>query len=688
MTLRTALILPFLGLIFIAMSLTAWLSIHHGHRSVEEIVSQVQNELTVRIVDRLERFVTTAHTLNTLHINSLQLNQISIEQPQALQQHFWKHLQAFPTVYLSYYADAKTHTLYGAVRTAQGQFLLSRVDKQTQFDWHDYLADEQGLATTELIYTAEDYDPTTRPWYRVAVTNQQASWSDIYADFVTNELMITAAQPLYHSDGQLRGVVASDITLKDISQFLKSLIVAKNGETFIIDRSGLLIASSAAFPILDEKDERIYATNYQDRLIQTAAQFLQQQMPTLDFIRQNQQFNFTMQGDHYLQITPWKDGHGLDWLIAVVVPKQDFIGNIETHKKITLFLMLFTFLVTVFISWLLANWLLSPVLNLNHAAQQLANGHLNKKLPEKGSKELKSLTRSFNRMARQLQELVTNLEQKVTERTKDLADANAEISELNKKLQMDNLRMSAELEVTHRLQQMLLPKNHELNKVAELEIAGFMESADEVGGDYYDILPYGDERLKIGIGDVTGHGLESSVLMLMVQTAVRTLLLSGEKDPVRFFDVLNQTIYENVQRMDSDKNLTLALIDYSNGSINLSGQHEEMLVVRAGGRIIEQFDTIDLGFPIGLEKDIKQFIAQREITLNSGDLVVLYTDGITEAQNDAGEFYGLERLCRTLRHNWQENVVKICQTVITDLHTFIGKQQVYDDITLLILRQK
>jgi sigma-B regulation protein RsbU (phosphoserine phosphatase) len=97
-----------------------------------------------------------------------------------------------------------------------------------------------------------------------------------------------------------------------------------------------------------------------------------------------------------------------------------------------------------------------------------------------------------------------------------------------------------------------------------------MQPADEVGGDYYDVLSY-DGRVKIGIGDVTGHGLESGVLMIMVQTAVRTLLENNETDPVKFLSVLNRTIYHNIQRMNIDKSMSIALLDYEEGKLRLSG---------------------------------------------------------------------------------------------------------------------
>lgn len=267
-----------------------------------------------------------------------------------------------------------------------------------------------------------------------------------------------------------------------------------------------------------------------------------------------------------------------------------------------------------------------------------------------------------------------------------LAKANQEIISLNEQLKAENLRLSAELEVTRRLQQMILPKEKELDKIDELEIAGYMQPADEVGGDYYDVLQYGD-KLKIGIGDVTGHGLESGVLMIMVQTAVRTLMENHETDPKKFLDVLNRTIYKNVQRMNSDKNLTLSLIDYQSGKISLSGQHEEMIVVRFGGRV-EKIDTISLGFPLGLEENISDFIAHAEVQLYSGDTVVLYTDGVTEAENELGEYYGLERLCNIVKQNWQHSANQIRQTVIEDLQGYIGKNKVYDDMTLLIFKQK
>jgi serine phosphatase RsbU (regulator of sigma subunit) len=287
-------------------------------------------------------------------------------------------------------------------------------------------------------------------------------------------------------------------------------------------------------------------------------------------------------------------------------------------------------------------------------------------------------------------QLNEELEQRVaerTQRTQELAFANHEISALNERLAAENSRMGAELEITRKLQQMVLPKEEELAAIQELDIACFMQPATEVGGDYYDVLQE-DGRVKIGIGDVTGHGLESGVVMLMVQMAVRTLLCHHEQNQREVLSTLNRALYGNIKRMQTDKNLTLALLDYQAGVLQLSGQHEDVLLVKQNGSI-ERIDTISLGFMVGLVDDISGFIEKRNFELERGDGVVLYTDGVTEAFNPRGECYGLDRLCQVVSSHWQNNTSQVIkQIIIVDIIEHLGGVQPLDDITLLVIKQK
>lgn len=261
------------------------------------------------------------------------------------------------------------------------------------------------------------------------------------------------------------------------------------------------------------------------------------------------------------------------------------------------------------------------------------------------------------------------------------------------KAQAENLRLGTELEVSRRIQQMVLPTLGELERIPGLDVAAYMEPATEVGGDYYDILQGDDGQVRIGIGDVTGHGLESGVVMLMTQSAVRTLVTSQEPDAVRTLDILNRTIYHNTQRMGCDKNLTLALLDYrpggtdtAAGHLRVSGQHESVIVVRRDGTV-ELVDTVDLGMPLGLVDDIGAFVAETDITLQSGDTVVLYTDGITEAADPHHNLYGLERLCEVVQAQAGRSAAAIKDAVIADVKRHVGTQPLYDDLTLIVMKQ-
>jgi len=260
----------------------------------------------------------------------------------------------------------------------------------------------------------------------------------------------------------------------------------------------------------------------------------------------------------------------------------------------------------------------------------------------------------------------------------------AEIGRLNGQLQRENTRMSAELAVTQRLQRMMLPRAEDMRRISNLDISGFMEPAAEVGGDYYDVFCH-DGGVILSIGDVTGHGLESGVIAIMVQTAVRTLLASGQYESRRFFEVLNRVIRDNVRRMRCDRSVTFSLLRYQDRLVTISGQHEEVIVVRSNGAL-EMHDTLNLGFPLGLEEDISGLIGEERVPLRAGDVMVVYTDGITEAINRAGVPYGLERLSEAVRNSHAQPADALRESVLSDLRAHLGEQQPLDDISLLVIK--
>ena len=300
--------------------------------------------------------------------------------------------------------------------------------------------------------------------------------------------------------------------------------------------------------------------------------------------------------------------------------------------------------------------------------------------------EVAQVGHAFNRMAEEISFHTENLERLVDERTRELEGANKEITTLNERLRNENVRLGAELDIARHIQMMVLPKAAELSGIQKIEIAGYMAPADEVGGDYYDVL-HESGRVKVGIGDVTGHGLESGVLMLMVQSVARALQEQGSDDPKLFLEVLNRAIYKNIERTNSDKHLTLAFLDYHEEKVTLSGQHEDVLFIRGDGAM-ERIETGDLGFPVGLESDISAFVSTRELPFESGDIIILHTDGVTEAESPSGELFGFDRLCTSAHDHRSGSADEIVRGIIADLMVHIGTQKIHDDITLVVMRHR
>ena len=691
-SLRLLLVVPFILQIFAAVGLTGWLSLRNGQKAVDDLATQLRNEVTVRIHQHIETYMATPHLINQINADAIRQGLLNIEDSESLERYFWHQSRLFDGVSTIAFANER-----GEFVGANGlEDYIVIANQSTGSAIRRYAADNQGKRT-KSISDRPNYDARKRSWYETAVRAGNPTWAEISVSASSQRLDIGAVYPFYDKTGTFKGVLLCEHVLSAIGHFLGSLKIGRSGQAFILERSGELVASSTLnqpYTLSGSEPKRIKALGSDDVLVRATARHIGEKFGSFTQINSSQQLTFALDGQRQLvQVTPFKDKFGLDWLIVVVVPEADFMQRINDNTRTTILLCVGALAVATVLGILTARSIIQPILRLSEASRGIARGKLDQTVAAEGIEELGILAQSFNHMAVQLRESFTaleqanaELEQRVEQRTAELKEANQEITLLNKRLKAENLRMSAELDVTRRLQQMLLPKELELNQIPGLDIAGFMEPAEEVGGDYYDVLNH-NGRIKIGIGDITGHGLESGVLMIMVQTVVRTLQAYEETDPVKFLTVLNRTIYDNVQRMNSDKNLSLSLLDYQQGQLWLSGQHEEIIVVRSNGTV-EQIDTIDLGFPIGLEADIAEFVAQTQVYLHPGDVVVLYTDGITEAETLAGVRYGIEQLCEVVRLHRQHSANEIKQVVIDDLRRHIGGQKVYDDITLLVLKQK
>jgi phosphoserine phosphatase RsbU/P len=242
-------------------------------------------------------------------------------------------------------------------------------------------------------------------------------------------------------------------------------------------------------------------------------------------------------------------------------------------------------------------------------------------------------------------------------------------------------RLQKEMEIAERIQTSILPKNVH---VPGMDIASVMHPASEVGGDYFDILP-SDGLCWFGIGDVAGHGLRTGLVMLMIQSVVAALVAQNPwTTPKEILRVLNAVIYENVRmRLGQDEHATLCLMRVTrDGHMLYAGAHEDMLLFRSRSQQVEIVPTP--GTWIAAVRNIDPGTVDNELRLEPNDLLVLYTDGVTEAMNEQQQPFGLEALSRELASIANRSVDEIKDHLLEVVRSYTSRQQ--DDVTLLVLR--
>lgn len=535
-----------------------------------------------------------------------------------------------------------------------------------------------------------------------------------YTDAITGKLIVSFFRPLVGQDpAHVAGVAGTDITLDQLAEIVKSVRVAETGFGFLAMSNGNVLAIGSAgeetLGLVASNDAAGQGVTGVDRSLRRSAQpaVASFSLDTADggAVRRIVLDKAGVATPYVVALYPlspinlWSGGPVVSetMSVGIVVPESEIYAPLHAAQQGI------SEATNRIIEWQIAAILLCMIVVLGaivgiskritaglsalaEGARKLQAQDYSVRVDIPTRDEVGEVGLAFNRMAEEIRYHTENLERLVEERTAELERANAEISALNAKLADENLRLGAELEVARHIQQMVLPKPRDLDAVPEIEIAAFMQPADEVGGDYYDVLQSG-AGVKIGIGDVTGHGLESGVLMLMVQSVARALQEAGERDPKVFLAQVNRALFKNIERTGSGKHLSLAFLDLAGPEVVLTGQHEDVIVVRSCGSI-EVLDTVDLGFPVGLEPDISAFVASKAFPFAKDDIIVLYTDGLTEAVNRDGVMFGVDRLCDSIVRR-RENSAELIKTgVIDDLFAYIGSEKIYDDITLVVLRHR
>lgn len=407
--LRAILILAFVGQVVGTVGLVGYLSFQNGQKAVNELASQLRRELTARIKRELEGYFEVPHEINRLNMSAFAQGDLDIVNATRGESQLYQQMRIAPTVAFTYCGSAQSGEFFGVLRTPEdGSLQLSYSNKSNQFFRDYYSLNVRGERTHWMRQANRPFDARQRPWYRAAVNAQRPTWTEVYIAFTTGLPNITASLPVYDRSGKkLLGVCATDVVLpEEFRAFLRDLQIGKTGQAFIVDRKGNLISNSSNEPLMvgvGDDARSLLAVESQDGLVRQTAQYLFDRFGGFAEIKEAQQVEFQLKGKkQFLEVLPFSDGLGLDWLIVVVVPEADFTAQIDANTRNTVLLCLGALGLAVAIGILTARWITRPIQRIAQASTEMAEGKLDQQVSSTRIVEMEKLADSFNAMASQI----------------------------------------------------------------------------------------------------------------------------------------------------------------------------------------------------------------------------------------------------------------------------------------------
>lgn len=514
------------------------------------------------------------------------------------------------------------------------------------------------------------YDPRERGWYKAASENPgETVWLDTYLDSYGNTC-ITATRAFCDEDGELIGVVASDVKLQALLDEITTAKIGESGYAFVIDETGTLIAHPQYFE--DGFDRSLAA--HVDKDSQSA---------DLDMLMDNTAglADLTLDGVdsylawHYLDQTGWRLCISVD-KAEVVRPAVETKQTIDamtdqaqetTQKTLSSIMKVFIIffaavgIVVIIISFAVSGSITRPIQKLARNVERIGKGELDKKVDVESTDEIGGLAAAFNKM---------------------LDDLNDHIRQLTE-VTAEKERIGAELDIATHIQSSMLPCIFPaFPDRPEVDIYASMDPAKEVGGDFYDFFMVDDTHLAIVMADVSGKGVPAALFMVIGKTLIKDHTTPG-RDLGEVFMEVNKLLCEG----NGEELFITAfegVLDLETGQFDFVNAGHEMPFIRRKGKYTPE--KIRAGFVLA-GMDMTRY-KMGSLQMEPGDAIFQYTDGVTEATNAHNELYGMERLEAVLNKYADAAPDALLPAVKADIDAFVGDAPQFDDITMLCLEYK
>jgi sigma-B regulation protein RsbU (phosphoserine phosphatase) len=497
----------------------------------------------------------------------------------------------------------------------------------------------------------ENYEYFYMDWFQIPTSINKPYWTEPYYDTGgANALMTTFSIPITIDSAGVPKTIAVltvDLALDWFTEIVSSVKVLETGYASVISKAGTFLTHPKKELIMNQTIFSYAKENSNDEL-----RAIGREMQT----KKNGFANSTLNGVH--RIIYYTTLPSSNWSLAVVFPKSEIYLPLRKITIILIALIVIALtLLTVIISKVIGKQLI-PLTAFAKSARQIAKGDFQTPIPQiKTEDEMLELHDAFHFMQNNLLHYIETL--------KDTTSAKEKIE--------------SELRIAREIQMGMIPKTFPpFPTRKELDQYATLIPAKEVGGDLYDYF-IDDDKLYFIIGDVSGKGIPASLLMAVTRSLFRSVTLHFDS-PAVILTNLNNSLAEN---NDSNMFVTLFLgiLDLNSGQLQFcNAGHNPPILIRVDASFMEVIPNLPLGLIDGFQYQ------QQEKKIYSGTTLVLYTDGLTEAENESQKLYGDERLLQLISSSEDLNTQNLVETIIEDVHAHVQTADQSDDLTLMAIK--
>lgn len=515
--------------------------------------------------------------------------------------------------------------------------------------------DGQSLALTYLGRETSSY--LYMDWFLLPKVMGRPSWSEPYFDENGGKvIMTTYSHPFYRTvNGQrgFAGVVTADLSLQWLRELVSSISFYQSGHAFLVSQAGVFITHPNEQLVMRESIFSVAETTSDPDLRAVGRSMI---AGGSGFTRI---FNPVLGQNAWLYYAPLQS---TGWSLGVLVPEAELFADLQSLSRKALIMGGAGLALMLLVLAVISKAIVRPLETLAQSASTIAQGNLDTALPPvRRRDEIGELRNSFESMRQALKEHIASLVE--TTAAKE--------------------RLDSELKIARTIQMSFLPKRFPpFPERDEFSIFAFLEPAKEVGGDLYDFFLRDEDHLFFVIGDVSDKGVPAALFMAVTKTLIKGVA-EGGTEPSDILEKVNVELCRD--------NETMMFVTVVCGSLNLrSGElrlanagHGSPLLLRRG--VAERL-PLPRELVLGAMEDVSY--TTYSTTLQPGDKLVLYTDGVTEAMDGAKVLYSEERLERILLTHASDSTERLVQTVLEDVRSHTAGEPQSDDITLLALEYR